>query len=225
MRGKISLTVALVALSGLVISVAPAAGTSVPNGGAGNVQFDVEGTLHEFPCPDGCTTSFSGNGSGVGNVPAVIDGEPYNATFTILDGAVEGTANYTEPGFPFCPFVGTATSPTTGSVTLSGGATGIIFRTDPLIPSGTVHTVTTTLGFSYQRVGVTPAIRITGGEITLEYFIPGTGSGSFTRDIAAGAGGGVFDVDEDEAVSRCLDPGELDFVIHGDAAVATQEPV
>lgn len=223
-RGRASM-VLLVALM-VVFGVAPAT-TAAPAGGGGGetVEFDLDGTLPEFPCPQGCPVTFEGSGTGGGNLTTMIDGVTHNATFTVLSGDVSGSAIYNEPGFPFCPLIGSASSPTTGSVTLSGGAAGVIFRTTPLIPSGSVHTVSVTLDFSYQRVGATPTIEITGGSITAEYFIPGTGSGSFTQQIAAGAGGGVFEVNPIEAFMLCQNPGELDFRIVGDAAVVTQEPV
>lgn len=218
-RGRVSM-IALIMLASLTVSATPG-GTDTPGGGVGNVEFEVSGELPEFPCPDGCLTTFEGIGDGAGNLPVMIDGVPHNATFTIVRGTVTGSADYVEPGFPFCPLVGSASSPTTGSVTLSGGATGLIFRTDPLLPIGTVFAATTTLGFTYTRVGATPAIEITGGSTTVDFYIPGSGPGSFTQELAAGAGGGVFEVDPVDAALLCQNPGPLEFTVAGDAFVAS----
>lgn len=213
-------TIVLIGLASLTVSAVPS-DAETPDGGVGNVEFEVSGQLEEFPCPEGCLTTFDGTGDGAGNVPAMIDGVAHNATFTIVRGTVTGSAEYSEPGFPFCPVVGSAASPTTGSVTLSGGATGVVFRTDPLLPIGTVFAATTTLDFTYTRVGATPAIEITGGSTTVEYFIPGSGPDSFTQELVAGAGGGVFEVDPVDAVLLCQNPGPLDFTVVGDAVVAS----
>jgi hypothetical protein len=186
--------------------------------GAGNVEFSVSGTLPTFPCPNGCFATFGGSGTGAGQLATTIGGVPYEATFTIVGGSVTGSASYTEPGFPFCPLIGSATNPSTGTITLSGGSTGIIYRTSSPTLTGTVTSTSFTLGYTYQRVGVTPAIVLTGGSVTVNYFFPGTGSGSFTKTIAAGAGTGVFVVDPVQAESHCLAPGPLGFTITGDAA-------
>lgn len=207
--------IVLVGLAFGLVSIEPVAAT-----GVGNIEFNVGGTLPLFPCDEGCQTTFSGSGTGAGNLTFEVDGVTHNATFTIVGGTVSGSAEYSEPGGPFCPAFGFAASPTTGSVTLSGGATGIIFRTNPLLPGGTVFDVSTTLGFSYTRVGVTPVIEITGGSVTVRYFIPGSGTGSVTESIVTGEGSGVFVVDPVQAASRCQNPGELAFSIIGDAVLA-----
>lgn len=186
--------------------------------GATNVEFNVSGDLW-FPCT-GCGAGFGGSGTGAGRAGALIGGSVYDATFTIVGGSVTGFADYTEPGIPFCPVVGSANSPAGSFVTLTGGATGVIARSE-LAPVGTVSNVTFTFSYTYVRVGATPAIAITGGWLTVDYFIPGTGWGSFTNTIVAGAGGGVFVVDPVQAASRCLTPGPLPFSIIGDAVLAT----
>lgn len=220
MRGKIAL-VGVVTLFGFVFGLAPVESASA-TGGA-DVQFRVSGTLPEFPCEDGCPVTFDGRGTGGGQVTFEADGVTHIAEFTIFLGEVSGSAEYSEPGFPLCPLFGSANSPTTGSVTLSGGSTGIIHRvqTGPTLPGGTVSEASFTLDFNYQRVGATPVIEITGGSVTLAYFIPGFGPGTHTESIVAGEGTGVFEVDPIEAAARCMDPGSLDFELIGDAAIVT----
>lgn len=210
-------TVMALGLSLGTVAAQPAANAT----GVSNVQFKVGGTLPTFPCEAGCPTNFAGSGTGGGSVTFDLGGVTYNATYTILAGDVTGSADYTEPGFPFCPLVGAAASPTTGSVTLQGGATGTVFRTSPLIPGGTVFGASTTLDFSYQRVGTTAAIQIIGGSTTINFFVPGVGTKSITKSLLAGGGTGVFEVDPAAAAARCQSPGSIDFDITGDAVVAT----
>lgn len=205
--------------------------------GADQVAFDISGQLPEFPCPEGCDATFDGSGSGSGEVVTMIGGHPHVATFTFERAAIHGAASYTEPGFPFCPLVGSAASPTAGSVTLSGQASGTIARTRPISMLhradllGEVTGITLVLDFTYTRVGATPAIEITGGSVTLDFVSRSvrTGEpvehGSLTESIMAGAGGGIFVVDAVEAASRCQDPGPLDFTIEGLASIATGNDV
>lgn len=219
MRAKCSISV----LAALAVSLAVAA--SAGAAGAGNVVFDVEGTLPKFPCPEGCTASFTGEGDGAGTATATIGGATYAAVFTITDGQVNGTASYAEPAGAFCPLLGSATSPTTGSVTLADDATGVIYRTSSPTFTGTVHSASTTLDYTYQRVGVLSALTITGGSVTVNYFYPGTGQGSFTQQLAVapgvgGAGAGVFQVILGNAIDACESPTDLEFRLTGDAAVA-----
>jgi hypothetical protein len=189
--------------------------------GAENVQFDIDGKLPKFPCEDGCQAEFSGAGNGGGNIRFEISGVTYAATFTILGGVVNGVAEYSEPeDFPLCPLLAFASNRTTGSVNLTGGATGVIVRTSPVLPGGTTFEVSTTLLFTYTRAGATPAITIDGGSVTIDYFIPGYGTGSVTKALVNGAGTGVFEVDAGTAYNRCTgEPGELKFKLIGDAVV------
>lgn len=214
-----AVVVALVSLTGLL----PASPASAV--GATNVEFSISGTLPTFPCPAGCSTGFSGSGTGAGRASAMVGGTVYDATFTMLSAYVGGYASYTEPGVPFCPALGSATNPTDGTVTLNGnsawGTTGVVYRTSTPTLVGTVTNVTVNFTYTYLRVGATPAIVITGGWVDISYFFPGTGSGMFTSSILTGAGSGVFLVDPVQAASRCLAPGPLAFTIIGDAAIAT----
>jgi hypothetical protein len=217
MRAKMA--VLGVALAGLGLGVIPAQSAGAT--GADNVEFRVSGTLPTFPCEAGCQATFGGTGTGAGSVMFNLNGVDYNASYTILAGDVTGSADYSEPGFPFCPLVGSAASPTTGSVTLSGGATGTVYGISPVISGGSVYGASTTLSFSYVRVGATPVIQITGGSTTIDFFIPGVGTKSVTKSLVAGAGTGAFELDPAAAAARCQNPGPLAFDITGDAAVAT----
>lgn len=222
MRWMMLVAVLSVGLS--MLAVGPAAA------GAEGVQFTVSGQLPEFPCPDGCEATFSGSGTGNGDVATRIDGVPHVAAFAYVEDSISGTVAYTEPGPPFCPLIGFAATPTTASVELTGDATGTIVRTDPLLPTGTVTGITMTVDVSYKRVGVAPVIEITGGSVTVDYFFPSHQFdeegfkvfGSFTESIEAGAGSGVFQVDPVQAVSNCQNPGELDFTLDGVAGIATR---
>ena len=205
----------LAAIAGLALTILPTGRVSAT--GAGNIEFSVTGQLGTFPCPMGCTTSFTGNGSGGGQTEATIGGNTYDATYTIIGGSVSGTASYTEPGAPFCPLVGSASNPTLGTVTLWGGSTGVIYETSTPTFTGTVTGVSFTLGYTYERIGTAAAITITGGSVTVSYFFPGTGAGSFTQALETGAGGGLFQVEAGAAIARCSNPGPLDFTLSGDA--------
>src|SRR5258707_15750696 len=110
----------LAAMAGVALTILPTGRASAT--GVGNVEFSVTGQLGTFPCPMGCSTSFTGTGSGGGQTEATIAGNTYDATYTIIGGSVSGTASHTEPGAPFCPLVGSPSNPTQGTVTLSGGS-------------------------------------------------------------------------------------------------------
>jgi hypothetical protein len=209
----------LVALAGILTVSMPISHASAT--GVGELDFAVDGDLGTFPCPGGCYTPFSGTGTGSGQAEATIAGNTYEAVFTILAGTVTGSANYAEPGFPFCPLIGSATNPSTGTVTLSGGSTGVIYRSSSPTFTGTVTGVSVTLGYTYQRVAAAAAIVLTGGSVTVNYFFPGSGSGSFTDPIVAGGGGGVFQVDPVEAEALCTNPGTLHFTLDGEAVVVS----
>lgn len=208
-----------------------AAGPAAAHGGEG-LNFSVSGQLPQFPCPEGCEASFSGSGRGGGSVATRIGGDPSVATFDLHGGTINGLADYSEPGFPFCPLMGSAVSPSTGSVEWTAKSAGVVVRENTFAPLGRVTNVSITLDFSYQRFGATALIEITGGSMTVEYVFAapshqfsGVGlnfSGSFTEAIEAGAGGGAFRVDPLQAVSNCQSPGELDFEIKGLASIATQ---
>lgn len=223
MRTTLTL-VGLIGLIGLGLgAVEPPAAIAM---GGGNVAFDVRGTLPLFPCEEDCPPAdFDGEGAGGGNITFDVDGVTHLAEFTVLLGEVSGSADYTEPGPPLCPLVGFANSPTTGSVTLSGGSTGIIQRvqTRPTLPGGTVSEASFTLDFTYTRVGATPVIEITGGSVTLEYNIPflGPETRTHTESIVTGVGTGVFVVSPVQAALNCVSPGELPFEIIGDATIVT----
>lgn len=207
-------------MAGVAMTIMPTG--RVAAAGGGDIEFSVTGQLGTFPCPLGCTTSFTGSGSGGGQTETTIGGDTYDATYTIEGGAVTGTASYTEPAAPFCPLVGSASNPAQGTVTLSGGATGIIYKTSTPTFSGTVTGVSFTLSYTYERVGFTAEITVTGGSVMVSYFFPGTGSGSFTQPLEAGAGGGLFQVEAGAALADCSNPGPLNFTLSGDAvAVAS----
>lgn len=216
---RVRRAVFIVLLVGLLPGAVPAEPAAAV--GATNVEFNVSGELPTFPCEGRCLTGFGGSGTGAGKASALIGGNLYDATFTLIGAGVSGHAYYTEPGVPFCPAIGVAANdPSEGQVTLSGG-TGIIARTGSLHAVGTVSNVNFTFSYAYVRVGATPAIVITGGSLTVTYFIPGAGWGWFTSSIVAGAGSGVFVVDPVQAASRCLTEGSLPFAIIGDAVLAT----
>lgn len=199
-------------------------------GGAADVEFQVGGKLEQFPCPEGgCTATVEGSGTGAGHANAMIGGELHAATFAIWNGDVTGSAVYSEPGPPFCPLLATASNnPLTGELTLSGGATGIIRNLEnPDQGTGVITSATTTLNFTYDRVGVTPVIRILqGSTVTFNYWFPTTGFGFFTKHVTVGAGGGVFQLPETTPttlVEYCHgEPGtDVRYSLTGNASVAT----
>lgn len=211
MRNRIALfLVPIVGLLAGLLPVAPAAAV-----GALNLQFSVSGTLPLFPCELGCTTTFSGSASGGGNAVAVVGGDIYDATFAMFGVPINGTASYAEPGVPLCPAIGAAA----GSVTLGGVATGLVHREGTPTP-GVVTGVTIALTFEYTRVGVSTAIVISGGTVTVSYFVPGSGAGSFTKAVVEGMGSGVFAADAATLVAHCMSPGSLPYSVAGDASVA-----
>lgn len=216
--------IGLVGLVGLVSGMTPVEPATAWNtgGGAGAIQFDVKGWLRPFPCTTsgGCDTNFAGTGTGGGSVTALVGGVPHEATFTITSGSVNGWANYSQPGPPLCPVFGDATS--LGQVSLSGGATGIIRRTDVLpvtAPGGTITSATYQANFSYTRVGATAWLQFTGGSLTINYHIPATGSGTITQAVVGGEGGALFRTDPLMTTARCQIPGELEYQISGDAGL------
>lgn len=182
--------------------------------GAGNVEFSVSGTLPQFPCIN-CSVGFSGTGTGAGNIQALQDGVNYDATFTVLNGGVWGAVNYAEPGLPFCPTLGSAA----GTVTLSGGAQGVVHSSASPHP-GFIENVTFTLYFSYTRVGALATITVTWGWVVVHFNIPGVSTTLFANVIMAGAGTGVFETQPVDAVSGCFSPRSLPFTVVGNAVVA-----
>lgn len=176
-----------------------------------NVEFSVSGTLPVFPCPTGCNVAFAGWGTGTGNAHAEAAGVEYEAAFTVPNGAVNGMANYTEPAFPFCPAVGSAS----GTVSLTGSAVGVIHRTSTPTIVGTVTAVSFTLDYTYQRVGAASVIVVTAGTATLSFAFSDTGPDYFVSDVV-GTGPGAFEVDPALAADRCQNPGSLPFTVIGD---------
>jgi hypothetical protein len=225
--------VLVVALVGVALSVVPAA-PAAATAGAVNVQFNVTGSLSQFPCPSGgCTATISpgSTGTGAGHAYANIAGDPYDATFTIYpSGTITGSAVYAEPGQPFCPLLGFANNSSTGQIVLSGGTTGIIYNLNRPFNGGVVTSATTTLNYNYTRVGVTPVLQITGGSVTVNYYFPATGPGSFTDPIinvkgTGGAGTGVFTLPGTSATQLLAycngTPGTLvQYAFNGDATYA-----
>jgi hypothetical protein len=179
-----------------------------------NVTFQAGGTLPTFPCPTGCTATFSGSGTGAGTAQAQSGGIDYLATFETVSGSVSGAANYTEPSTPFCPAIGSAT----GTVTLSSAASGSVSRSSTPAETGTVTAVTFQLSFTYQRVGATTAITITGGTATVSFTFPDTGPDYFISGVS-GAGLGVFVVDPVDTANACPSPRALPFTIAGETAL------
>jgi hypothetical protein len=180
-----------------------------------NVTFQAGGTLPTFPCPTGCTATFSGSGTGAGTAQAQSGGIDYVASFETTSGSVSGSANYTEPSTPFCPAIGSAT----GTVTLDGAASGSLSRSSTPAETGMVTAVTFQLSFTYQRVGATTAITITGGTATVSFTFPDTGPDYFISSVA-GAGLGVFVVNPMDTANACSSPRALPFTIAGETALA-----
>lgn len=180
-----------------------------------NVEFSASGTLPSFPCPAGCNATFTGTGSGAGTARAEAAGVEYNAAFAVPAGSVGGTANYTEPGAPLCPAIGSAA----GTVSLNGSAVGVIHRTSTPAVVGIVTGISFTLDYTYVRVGPLSVVVVTGGTAHLSFWFPDTGSDYFVSSVT-GAGPGVFEVDPVEAVNRCLSPGSLGFTVVGDTTLA-----
>lgn len=178
-----------------------------------DVEFSVSGTLPVFPC-NGCGAGLSGSGSGSGSAHAESGGTAYEAAFVMPSGWVSGSADYTEPRTPICPGLGSAT----GTVTLSGPATGVITRTTTTATTGSVTGATFTLTYSYQRVGGASAIVITGGSARIYFTFPGSGADYFVGHVE-GAGPGAFVTDPALVVQRCQSPGSLPFTVIGDVAL------
>ena len=236
-RARSRMAFAVVAvLASSIPSTGPAKAT-----GTGNVEFSVRGTIPTFPCEVNCPTlTFKGTGNGDGKASAQVNGYLYDATFTLFNAAVEGSASYNEPGLPFCPLIGSASNPVDPStqkkvqVWLGSGTgsiiTGIVRSTRWPI-GGTISDMTVLFEFAYDRVGVTAAVRILSGLVTVHYEFAGFESGSFTEhfipvvpgQVAAGVGTGIFKVDPASAAFRCLPngAGPLDFDLIGDVVAAT----
>ena len=180
-----------------------------------DVQFQATGTLPTFPCPaGGCSTTFSGTGSGAGTAHADGGSTEYQATFALPSGSVSGTAAYTEPAEPLCPTIGAAA----GTVTLTGSATGVVVKTTSPTTTGSVTSVTFTLNYTYERFGPATAVTITGGTARINFTIPGAGSDYFVSEVT-GRGAGAFRVAPEQAISKCFSPGSLPFSVIGDVAL------
>jgi hypothetical protein len=179
-----------------------------------NVAFDVSGTLPAFPCGSGCSTGFVGTGHGSGSAEAEDVSGEYAGAFAMTGATVAGSAVYAEPGAPVCPGVGSAT----GTVTLSGPATGALWRTGTPNSVGTITAATFTLVFSYERVGATTAITVTGGSAVVHFTFPDTGADYFVAAVQ-GAGAGAFAVNPLQVHDDCASAGPLDFTVAGNAAL------
>lgn len=179
-----------------------------------NVGFVVTGTLPRFPCVGACSTTFVGPGSGHGHAHAEDSTSTYDATFSVSNGFVDGSAAYNEPSIPFCPGIGYAS----GTVNLSGSAVGVIHRTSTPASVGDVTDVEFTLHFVYDRAGPGAAITILGGTAKIHFTFPDTGPDYFVSNVG-GAGPGAFEVNPVDAVQRCQTPGPLDFMVVGDVAL------
>jgi hypothetical protein len=188
--------------------------------GAGSAEFEVNGTISAFPAPSG-SAPFSGQGTGIGHLTGTSGGSTYEAAFTVLTMPVSGAASTSEPGFPLCGVIGSAAASswiTMGAPSLPG-VTGLVYRAGATL-TGTVTGLVLSFTFTYERVGVTAAL-VVSGSATVYYFIPDTGSGSFTSTFT-GAGAGAFHIDAVQAASYCVNrtSGPLSFNLTGDVTLA-----
>jgi len=210
----------------LIVLIAVLGGLPLPAhaSGSGALEFQVSGTLNPFPTANG-TTTFRGQGTGVGSMTGSAGGATYEASFSMLGMPVAGAANYSELGWPVCPLVGSATPPLkSGWITIGKQAlpsvTGLVYRAGAA-HSGTVTGLVVHFGFSYQRVGLQVVLTVTG-TATVYFYYPGTGYGSFSSTFT-GAGTGVFHVDPVQAELNCMDPYNavpLPYTLTGAIAVA-----
>lgn len=214
MRGRRIALVIAVVVAGVVplVEAGPAAAGGAHWGtGTFDLQFAVSGTLPGFPCTD-CTVGFSGSGAGAGHATSP-DGR-YNAAFTLPSASVSGEANYTEPGVPFCPTIGSAA----GWVSVSGDALGVVHRASTPDVPGTVLSVWLGAQFVYQRTGSSAALVVPYGTAVIMFSFPDTGTGYFISSVL-GAGAGAFEANPVTTASGCLTAGPLPFTLAGGAGL------
>lgn len=205
----------------LVVQSLPSAHASGPAATSGNLEFMVRGDLSPFPGTLQ-STSFNGTGSGGGTINGVgSDGGVYHADVTVLAMNVYGDAQYNEPIWPVCPVIGSAV-PLTGSVTMNsqpGSISGVIYRAGDFL-LGSVTSISTTFTFQYNRVGLNATLVILSGSLTVNYAIPGHGTGFITSSYV-GAGTGAFQADPVQAEQDCrAGNGDLPYTLTGDVAVS-----
>lgn len=221
LRGVALLTALLVLPFGLAgESPARASGT-------GNFEFQVSGTLPSFPT-NHAYASFAGSATGNATVSALVGTTAYTANLTMTAAPVSGSVEYAVAYKPYC-FVLTQASPNPtypwyGQVTMSASSptvTGQVYRSGDTL-MGVVTSTSTTFSFTYQRVGATAALVLQGGRITVNYFIPGRGTGSFSSTFAGAGSAVVSFTDPVQAANNCLNGGGpgVGFSLTGDVTVA-----
>lgn len=182
-----------------------------------DIAFTVSGTLPTFPCNFSCTTPFAGMGNGTGAVTGSDGTDSYRAAFAVVSAALDGSADYDEPGLPYCPSIGSAA----GTAHLAGLATGVVNRSSTPAVNGVVTGIDATLNFTFERVGAVAVIAVLGGSMTVSYAFSDTGAGSFTTGVVAGGGPAAFTANPVDMALDCLAPGSMGYTVIGDVAVAT----
>lgn len=216
----------------LIVGLAPIMGASRAEAsvavygatGVLDLAYIMEGTLPTFPCDD-CSTTFSGDAQGAGHLHAYANDEVWDVSLAAdtLLGNQTGSVDYQEPGGPYCPAIGQAS----GTITLTdSSAKGTVTRTGAPTDVGSVYAVTLTVGFTYQRVGVSVVITVTSASIRADFASPKiTGSVTAASTGLVGAGSGVFVVQDPQLVaSRCASPGPLPFSLVGTGSIAVVGP-
>jgi hypothetical protein len=186
--------------------------------GALDAQFAVGGSLTSFPCPKGCSTTFSGSGSATGHFSAFGAAQVYDATFVVPNFSVSGSAQYAEDESSACPAIGSAS----GSAALHGAAAaGVVRRSGAYAEAGTVDSVVLSFQFAFERVGAAVSIVTSGATVQLAFHTP-TESGTLVGGTSLsppGAGTGVFTADPTVVDQRCASPGPLSYQVIGAANV------
>lgn len=179
------------------------------------VAFTASGTLPLFPCSSCSGGSFSGSGHGTGGGVFLRGSNVYAFDVAFADGVVSGSVAYTEPAGAFCPAFGAAS----GLVTLSAPATGTV-TTPASTAVGAVTRIRVTTPYRYSRDGLGTVMLLGGGQLWVDYIMPGIGSASATYYVSsASAAAGAFAPDPSQAALDCLSPGPLGFTIAGAASL------
>lgn len=178
-------------------------------GGTLTVEFHANGENLTLPTTNG-RTHFWGTATGVGQLTGTsTKGRLTTAEFTHLAMPFSGWLDYSQPGEPLCPLLGSAGTGDKGHITVGSnplpGTTGITYSSGHG-NTGVITGVTYSFDVTYQRVG--PAASLLFGApfgtayATVYFTTPGWGDDWFTVPASA-VGQAAFVTDYAQATRNC----------------------
>lgn len=189
---------------------APAHATNTTQG---EFTFVATGNLPIYPTDKTEQATFNGTITGNGQVTGQnSSGQLVTANITLQNAPMGGGLEYNVARFPYCLALTQAAASTApkyngyvGPFTINSGAgvAGEVYRVGDTT-GGIVTSVTIGFTFTYQRVTAAAAVVVQGGVVTVNYSIPGRGTGSFTANFLGGGPGVVTYTNPQLATTYCI---------------------